>query len=320
LASGGTVPVLCDAEGRIVLGASDELENLSSVALSGQYDDLEGRPSLSPVATGGRYEDLQDRPSFSEVAFSGQYASLSGRPQLKPVATLGRYSDLAERPDLAVVALSGEYDDLSGLPSLADIATSGDFFDLEGRPRSVRWRAGQVVPLVEGSVSVGTAVVANTLEFVPFIAPVSLTFNELGVRLATAAATAFVQLAIYEADANGEVTGPPIATTGSLSGAAAAVVSGPAVGSLVEGRMYFTAGVASVSIAFQSFSPTQMNQAYKFGAPSFAALSPSNTQVFPTRSYLGSYGTWPDMTGVATNYNAGVPRSPWIMAKIATVA
>lgn len=50
------------------------------------------------------------------VATSGAYNDLSGRPDLKTVATSGAYADLSGRPDLKPVATSGAYNDLSGLP------------------------------------------------------------------------------------------------------------------------------------------------------------------------------------------------------------
>lgn len=53
---------------------------------------------------------------LATVATSGAYADLSGRPTLATVATSGAYADLSGRPTLAAVATSGAYSDLSGTP------------------------------------------------------------------------------------------------------------------------------------------------------------------------------------------------------------
>lgn len=42
------------------------IDGLSSVATSGNYDDLSNKPSLATVATSGSYEDLTDKPTIPE--------------------------------------------------------------------------------------------------------------------------------------------------------------------------------------------------------------------------------------------------------------
>jgi hypothetical protein len=128
--SGNVLNLSVDSYGRLTsVSVAD-----APAGFSGQYDDLEGAPTLSAVATSGQYSDLVGTPSLSSVATSGQYADLAGRPTLATVATSGLYSDLDGTPTLATVATSGLYSDLSGAPTLSAVATSGQYADLAGTP------------------------------------------------------------------------------------------------------------------------------------------------------------------------------------------
>ena len=79
--------------------------------------------SVAPV--GGNVTLTAADLSLATVATSGAYADLSGKPNLATVATSGAYADLSGKPNLATVATSGAYADLSGKPTLATVATSG---------------------------------------------------------------------------------------------------------------------------------------------------------------------------------------------------
>lgn len=59
---------------------SAKVNGLSSVATSGLYNDLSGKPSLSAVATSGNYSDLNNKPTFATVATTGSYNDLTGKP------------------------------------------------------------------------------------------------------------------------------------------------------------------------------------------------------------------------------------------------
>lgn len=76
--------------------------------------------TLATVATSGAYADLSGKPVLAAVATSGSYADLSGKPTLATVATTGAYTDLSGRPTLATVATTGAYADLIGKPSIPD--------------------------------------------------------------------------------------------------------------------------------------------------------------------------------------------------------
>jgi hypothetical protein len=102
ITQGGTNPV----EGGAIhtaLAAKANSNDLASVAFSGAYSDLSGKPSLAAVATSGSYSDLSGKPNLATVATSGSYNDLSNKPALKTVATSGSYNDLSNKPTIPTV-------------------------------------------------------------------------------------------------------------------------------------------------------------------------------------------------------------------------
>ena len=112
--------------------------NISTVATSGSYADLTGKPTLFT----GSYTDLTNKPTI----FSGAYADLTGKPTL----FTGSYTDLTNKPTLPAAQIqtdwtqtdntkldfvknkpnlfTGSYTDLTNKPSLF----SGAYADLTG--------------------------------------------------------------------------------------------------------------------------------------------------------------------------------------------
>jgi hypothetical protein len=102
----------------------NRLDNLATVATSGNYNDLNGTPAIPAAQVNsdwnamGTVAEILNKPNLSAVANSGLYADLIGAPTLAPVATSGAYSDLNGTPTLATVATSGDYGDLLNTPDL----------------------------------------------------------------------------------------------------------------------------------------------------------------------------------------------------------
>ena len=116
--------------------------------------------ALATVATSGAYSDLSGKPTL----FSGAYSALTGAPTLSAVATSGSYSDLSGKPTLASVATSGNYSDLVGKPTLF----SGSYADLTNKPSfsgstSIDFAAqnltvsGDIMPTASGVSNIGSA-------------------------------------------------------------------------------------------------------------------------------------------------------------------
>lgn len=75
---------------------------------------------LSPVALSGSYNDLDDTPTLASVAFTGDYTNLINAP----FPFTGKYADLTGVPSFSTVAYSGNYGDLSNKPTIDGSETS----------------------------------------------------------------------------------------------------------------------------------------------------------------------------------------------------
>lgn len=109
-------------------------DSLCTVATSGKYCDLTGRPNLCAVATSWKYCDLTWTPALCAVATTGSYTDLSNTPDLCPVATSWDYSDLTWTPALCAVATTWSYNDLTDTPALCAVATTWAYSDLSWTP------------------------------------------------------------------------------------------------------------------------------------------------------------------------------------------
>ncbi|MCZ4064935.1 hypothetical protein NB636_04790 [Oxalobacter aliiformigenes] len=74
------------------------------------------KPELSTVATSGSYNDLQDKPDLSEVALSGDYSDLKNIPSAIPSGFIGLWSGAADAIPDSWALCNGE----NGTPDLRD--------------------------------------------------------------------------------------------------------------------------------------------------------------------------------------------------------
>lgn len=112
---------------------------LSDVAMTGSYNDLNGKPNLARVATSGSYNDLVDKPSMvldhnnlsgrsgynqhPMSSITGLIDNLNGKQgviaDLSEIRANARKADTAVQPsDLARVATTGSYNDLTDKPTV----------------------------------------------------------------------------------------------------------------------------------------------------------------------------------------------------------
>lgn len=113
--------------------AAGTITGLATVATSGAYSDLSGRPSLATVATTGAYSDLSGRPTLGDLAslslVSNAQVATDAAIALSKLATdpLARANHTGTQAagtitGLATVATTGAYSDLSGRPTLGALA------------------------------------------------------------------------------------------------------------------------------------------------------------------------------------------------------
>ena len=143
--------------GAVTLSASD-ISGLATVATTGAYSDLSGKPTLATVATSGAYADLSGTPSLATVATTGAYSDLSGKPTLGTAAALDvgttalkvvqldasarlpavDGSQLTNLPSAPVTSVAGKTGAVtlsaSDISGLATVATTGAYSDLSGKP------------------------------------------------------------------------------------------------------------------------------------------------------------------------------------------
>jgi hypothetical protein len=115
------VALATEAHVTTAIAGKANTSSLATVATSGSYADLSGKPTLFS----GVYSDLSGKPSLATVATSGDYGDLTGKPTLFS----GAYADLTGKPSL----FSGSYTDLSNKPTLF----SGSFADLTSKPTTL---------------------------------------------------------------------------------------------------------------------------------------------------------------------------------------
>lgn len=150
------------------------ITGLSSVAISGSYEDLTNVPEqvqpdwnqdddtkadyiknkpvipeeythpethpvsmitgLSDVATSGNYEDLTNKPNIPEAYEHPSTHPVDMITGLSGVAVSGDYNDLINKPDISGEYIHPESHPASMITGLANIATSGNYEDLSNKP------------------------------------------------------------------------------------------------------------------------------------------------------------------------------------------
>ena len=166
--------------GAVTLSASD-ISGLATVATTGAYSDLSGKPTLATVATSGAYADLSGTPSLATVATTGAYSDLSGKPTLGTAAALDvgttalkvvqldasaklpavDGSQLTNLPSAPVTSVAGKTGAVtltaSDISGLATVATSGAYSDLSGKPTLATVATTGAYSDLSGKPTLGTA-------------------------------------------------------------------------------------------------------------------------------------------------------------------
>ena len=130
---------------------------------------------LATVATSGAYADLTGKPSL----FDGAYSSLTGAPSLATVATSGSYNDLADKPtfssnldgltDVTITSASNgqvlQYNGTAWVNGAAPSSFSGSYTDLTDKP-TIPSALDDLSDVAITSASKGQFVVHNGTSFV----------------------------------------------------------------------------------------------------------------------------------------------------------
>lgn len=116
-----------------------ESSDLATVATSGDYNDLQNRPSIPAAQVNADWDansgvaQILNKPNLATVATSGDYADLQNKPTIPAAQVQSNWNEsdstnkayIQNKPDLSVYAQSA---------NLATVATSGDYADLTNKP------------------------------------------------------------------------------------------------------------------------------------------------------------------------------------------
>ncbi len=143
--------------------------SIANVTLSGNKTladlGIAASADLATVATTGAYSDLTGKPNLATVATSGAYSDLTGRPSLAAVATTGSYNDLDNKPDLATVATTGSYNDLSNRPSIPSVSIASEGTASSSATKAQKLNINGTKTNISGSVYMEYTASASTFTF-----------------------------------------------------------------------------------------------------------------------------------------------------------
>ena len=157
-----SVNTITPVAGDVTLTATD-ISGFATVATSGLYTDLSGKPTLAIVATSGSYNDLSNKPTLGTAAALDAGTSANNVVQLDGSAKLPAVDGsqltnvissvaVADITDVTITSVADRqvltydsgtsewinsavaYADVTGTPTLAAVATSGSYNDLSDTP------------------------------------------------------------------------------------------------------------------------------------------------------------------------------------------
>lgn len=125
----------------------DTIQDLSDIRSGAEAGATAVQPgNLATVATSGRYDDLEGKPEIPAAQVNADWNASSGvaaihnKPDLAAVATTGDYDDLNHKPSIPAAQVNADWNSSTGVskilnkPELAPVATSGNYSDLAGKP------------------------------------------------------------------------------------------------------------------------------------------------------------------------------------------
>lgn len=157
-----------------------ETADLATVATTGAYSDLSGIPTLATVATTGDYDDLTNKPTIPTVDYPVTDVTVNGTSVVSSkIASITVPTKVSDLTNDSGFITSVAWGDVTGKPSFATVATSGDYDDLTNKPTipaaqvNADWNAASGVaqilnkPSIPSSAS-STSTVTPTTETLTF--------------------------------------------------------------------------------------------------------------------------------------------------------
>jgi hypothetical protein len=226
---------------------------------------------------------------------------------------------------MATARLLGRTTSGTGAPeeiSVVGATLSGGVLTITGgsgvNPRP-GWVVGNYVSPQEGVTGNGNALVANQIVLVPVVFLRTITVNNILIRVSTGAASSTVDLAFYGAGANGLYTGTPLVIVTGLSSAAnGTVTASMAATTFTAGVQYWAAINSNGTPTMLVVTSTSTYYANIFGGATAADFIAANAGPGPGRAITQTYGTFPDLTDVASSTFQG-SRFPFLGLQISAL-
>jgi hypothetical protein len=148
------------------------------------------------------------------------------------------------------------------------------------------------------SVSGGAALAANTIRTYPIVISKPLRVAELAARVTTTSAGGNFQLAIYANNpATARPTGTALCSTGNLSTASGAAVSGAVTAvTLAPGTYWFASNQDNAAAAYQALTNGTIFTGYFAGSATLANVTSGASGAMLSLTVAQAFNTWPDLT------------------------
>jgi len=174
--------------------------------------------------------------------------------------------------------------------------------------------SGRVYPCDYGlSVGTGGGVAVNTIYWTPMIIDVDTTISALTAEVTTPQTGALFRLSVFAEDpTNKGPLGAALGTTGDMTAATAAVVTGALGASLaLPAGIYWVSNVCNTaSVIFRCVAATQGWVSRYVGSTDTAAIFSANPgQLFYQLANPGAYGTLPTLTAGQAVLTRGTSRA-----------
>jgi hypothetical protein len=151
-----------------------------------------------------------------------------------------------------------------------------------------------------GTLAVGTALAAGSIRAIPMIVRERATISGLAARVITVG-TGNCQFAIYAStpSSTAPITGTALATTASVANTATGPLSASLVSNVtLDPGVYWACINSDSAVTCQVIGGAQSTVSWIMGG-AIATIAGTNTGSITSISYTQTFGTWPDLTGVA---------------------
>lgn len=178
----GTLSAQADLQAALNLKTTDS--TLATVAKSGNYSDLTGKPTIPAAQVNSDWNAVSGTAQILNKPTLGTAAShpatdfdTAGAAAAAQAASLQKSNNLSDLPSpsaargnlgLAAVAATGSYSDLTGKPALSTVATTGSYTDLANKPSipaaqvNSDWAAGSGVAQILNKPSLATVATSGS--------------------------------------------------------------------------------------------------------------------------------------------------------------